>query len=536
MASRGVGGGEGRRFADRQRAGRALVDGATAALVVGVLLATATAGVVVAGLLASPAATAGGVLKEGRGPDEASIEVFVMPATWTPAEGQPFELGGGAGGRVISWKELKEPENRDVAPFGQGVAGTSVARIVTLLGIPRARLAGIVISNTREVVVAHKKEAVPNGLTAPDEGEGGIELAVGEQLSFNGEEALGGGALEAPYLEAEGAAAGASAISFVTPAGDPQAGRLESGVHGVLRLTLKIDAALLDISSIEFSPTEPTAGTPVQFVTPELSGGVGEVASYTYRWNFGDGATSTEAAPKHTYQPDANGGTAHYEVSVEVTAWSAAGQELGFGTSSVSLPVNTTQTAHPQAPHSQAAHPPRQRHSAATPAGPTGPTGVTRPPRHVTGPGTYRQGLGAATGRGGGGSSFPAAGKTRRGGGGSGGAGAGGTGRARTGPHASDAGPPHLRARGRAPSAIEKRAAAPSRQPGGLVGVLVDSLGATLPGGVLAGGSVALRVTHAAVAGAGPLGALGLAAGIAAVVLVVLLGAFRELRMLRAVR
>ena len=34
-----------------------------------------------------------------------------------------------------------------------------------------------------------------------------------------------------------------------------------------------------------------------------VSGGVG---SYTYIWNFGDGSSSTEATPSHTYAADGN--------------------------------------------------------------------------------------------------------------------------------------------------------------------------------------------------------------------------------------
>ena len=68
------------------------------------------------------------------------------------------------------------------------------------------------------------------------------------------------------------------------------------------------DLALINVSleqsklAVEFNVDTRTVkeGKQVQFI-PTVSGGF---SPYSYEWNFGDGATSTEGAPTHTYRKD----------------------------------------------------------------------------------------------------------------------------------------------------------------------------------------------------------------------------------------
>jgi molybdopterin converting factor small subunit len=68
------------------------------------------------------------------------------------------------------------------------------------------------------------------------------------------------------------------------------------------------DLALINVSleqsklAVEFNVDTRTVkeGKQVQFI-PTVSGGF---SPYSYEWNFGDGVTSTEGAPTHTYRKD----------------------------------------------------------------------------------------------------------------------------------------------------------------------------------------------------------------------------------------
>jgi hypothetical protein len=55
-------------------------------------------------------------------------------------------------------------------------------------------------------------------------------------------------------------------------------------------------------ASFFFSPSDPSAFDAVQFV--DTSGDPGQVGIESRRWEFGDGATSTDAVPTHTYRAD----------------------------------------------------------------------------------------------------------------------------------------------------------------------------------------------------------------------------------------
>jgi hypothetical protein len=72
------------------------------------------------------------------------------------------------------------------------------------------------------------------------------------------------------------------------------------GSRGLLRFALERTPP--PAASFFFSPSDPSAFDAVQFV--DTSGDPGQVGIESRRWEFGDGATSTDAVPTHTYRAD----------------------------------------------------------------------------------------------------------------------------------------------------------------------------------------------------------------------------------------
>ena len=98
--------------------------------------------------------------------------------------------------------------------------------------------------------------------------------------------------------------------------------------EGVIRTP--VTGLLLHGVTVSASPSSAAVGTPLTF-TAQISGGI---APYSYAWTFGDGATSTDSSPAHSYSQ-----TGHYTVSVTVTD--------ATGASVTSDPVTVTITPEP---------------------------------------------------------------------------------------------------------------------------------------------------------------------------------------------
>ena len=378
-----------------------------------------------------------------------------------------------------------------------------------------------------------------------------------EHLVLSRREILGVSARQTAYVEAE-LLDGKPGLSFVVPRGAPHPARIASGPLHSLTVVL-VTASFMDLAPLQFSPAAPAAGTTVEFAAPGLSNGAAPEDTYTYKWRFGDGATSTEAAPKEAFPAAEENGTSNYEVSVEVVAW-AKGQEVAIGTDATTVPVLTT-------------------------------TG--RPPRHIAsqpaligasvGKGPHAGGgvrSGASVGRGGlGGGGLGGTGGRGRGGTAGHGRGIGGRAgpsegnpNARASPRATHASrangrtahpteapapsrahgrsahpieaPVPARTEGRAPKATAKPAPAPPRPQPGLIGVLLESAGNALPLASLLQKARPPRPQPSYRAASRPareatvsvLGALGLVAGILVVMFLVLSGAASEIRAGRFVR
>ena len=318
---------------DEQRSVRM---GNSARSVVPALLAAVVAGIVAAGILAS-SASAVERLEAVRAPTEASVEVFVEPVGWTPEErGWPPEEAPALGGRQFSASGVLE--RADLALNGRP-HGMSVEQIAALVGVPAEFVTGITLGRCLGYCSDNPKHE--------------------KLLSLSRNEALGKNTSQAPYLQAE-EVAGMSALSFVMPPEGPHPeSTVSSGPNGVLVMVLTIEGALLQLAPISFSPAEPTAGMPVEFAQPRAVGGLQGALPVTLRWTFGDGTTSTEAAPKHVYIPVAQNGTTRYAVSVEVVVRNSKGEEIAAGTQVVTVTVKSMEAAKP------------------TEREPTGPTGIT---------------------------------------------------------------------------------------------------------------------------------------------------------------
>ena len=405
----------------------------------------------------------------------------------------------------------------------------SVERIALLTGVPPEVLTGAAVTN-----LSHQVDRI-----------------------FTRDEVLGESASGTPYLKPEGVA-GSSALSFVVPPGSAQPWDIASGEDGILIMILKIKVALLDLPGLEFSPAEPSAGTTVEFAPPHAQNGLPGGSPIRYQWNFGDGTTSEQAAPKHAYHPGADDPPiTEYEASVEVIATNQDAEEEAVGMKFVTVRVknpnaaqappaatSTTPTPAPPATPGTAATPasPGTPGTAATPAPPgtttalppeetavAGAPSVTRrasQPQFATGP---AQGHSQAPGEGSRGpaSSRGAAGGNR-----------GNPGQPRAAlakrapvrpavalkaaysppdkgePASVPDRPESPQARGQAAPASDRQLAPPARRPLGLVGVLLNSIAPASPASAPAGGSaapgLALRATHPPV---GPLGVLGVSCG-----------------------
>ena len=362
---------------------------------------------------------------------EAVAEVYVEHAEWTPAEGWPPEHASLASTAPVWWTTFVE--KGDVAPNG-GVAssGMSVEQIGALSGIPREYVTGL-----------------------------DVKSGDGERCHLSRSEALGG-AGTTPYLDAEGGEAAKSVISLVAPGGCDHAERISSGALGALVLVFQIQGDLIQLAPLNVSPPEPTAGTTVEFGEPHAAGGLLPGSPHRYRWMFGDGASSNEAAPQHAYPNNAKSPTTSYEASVELVEANFNGEEIAAGTQVVTVPVKNTAQAQPEAgtgatgPPAPAPGPPA--------AGPAGQAPAATPPTSVADPHGSRKGRAALAQRRAGGRG-PGTGA----GGHGGGAGAGG----RSGPERSP---------GTAPSRPSETGAGPPAGPEGGHGSSAHGTATTAPG------------------------------------------------------
>lgn len=463
---------------------------------------------------------------------EASVEVFLEETGWTPTRGWPpkeYPYVLAHVNKPVGWTEVEEKGEVPVEG-GHGEPALSVERIAAIVGVPLERLSGLAVRNKQK-----------------------------EQLSLNKEEIEGAAAVEAPFVEAEGGTGGTSVLSLVSPPRAAQPGRISSGPGGVLKLVLTMDGALMELAPLRFSPAEPKALETVEFATPGIQNMPEAGVKYTYDWNFGDGEVSTEAAPKHAFPPAVENGTSNYEVSAEVVAWKN-GKEISSGGKVVTVPVLTT-TAEARSEEHETPKMANATVSIETTTTESRSQGSSPPARRAAnGP------KGAHTG--GGDHSVSSAGHVGLGGGGFGGTGGGGRGgtagdgrgiggaagpgEGRFAGRATQGGtqpsptngrspptesPAPARSHGRAPNPIEALTPAPPRAHAGLTGILLESVGSTLPAAMLKAGttpSPTARPLRGLSSRSGstvsPLGALGLVAGILAVLLLVLLGAVSELR------
>ena len=279
------------------------------------LLVVVATAIVAAGLLPGTASADKG---EGwpRPPgSEALVEVFLEETGWTPAKGWPpgeYNFVLASVNKPVGWSEVK---GKGEVPLtgGNGQPEMSLERIAAIVGVPLGRLNGLAVRN---------------------------ELK--EQLTLDRAEIIGTTGAETPYVEAEGEAAPTSVLSLVVPPRPARPSRISSGPGGVLKVVLTMGGALLNLEPLSFSPAEPNAGTTVEFATPALQNRAEGGTTYAYYWNFGDGTTSLEAAPKHTFPAASENGTSDYEVSVEVVAWKPNGQYVAAGSEVATVPVLTT--------------------------------------------------------------------------------------------------------------------------------------------------------------------------------------------------
>jgi hypothetical protein len=462
------------------------------------LLAIVAAGIVAACFL--PASVSAAELPpapEG----EALIEVFLVETGWTPAQGwPPDEYPSPYTLPAIHWTEI-EAKGEVPLTGGRHEPELSVERLVQLAGLPLERLSGLATRN-------HNKE----------------------QVFLSRPELIGVSANETAYVEAE-RVHGKPTLSLVVPPGATHPARIEAGVGHSLRVVLVEGGSILELAPIQFRPSEPNAGTAVDFARPGIEGGADPLLNYSYHWSFGDGATSSDMSPRHVFPSASENGTSEYEVSVEVVASRPNGVEIASATRSTSVPVLTT-----------GAKPPSQEPSQ---------LGVKRPtvhngPRNGGHPGAsvpHHSGLGGTGGKGQGGTAGHGLGIGGRAGPGEGNPNQRGipnaTHPSSTHGHARQPTPTPVpsHAQGRAPKPIEKPAPTVPRPQPGLTGVLLESLGGTPPAAMVLGGSTPSPTAvplHALSphpqASVSTLGALGLVAGILVVLLFILWGAVSEMR------
>lgn len=85
-----------------------------------------------------------------------------------------------------------------------------------------------------------------------------------------------------------------------------------------------------------FTPDNPCAGVSVTFTNLTTSGGGGAI---TYLWDFGDGETSTQTSPSHTFNPPAGDGIQYY--FVKLTAKQGAVEVSETKSIGVKMPPST---------------------------------------------------------------------------------------------------------------------------------------------------------------------------------------------------
>ncbi len=435
----------------------------------------------------------------------AFVEVFLVEMGWTPAQGwPPAEYASPDTLQPIHWSEVEE---KGEVPLegGHNDPELSVERIASIVGVPLERLSSLAARNHyKEYVLLDRPELV--------------------RIS----------AAEAPYVEAE-REHGKPTLTFVVPRAAAHPARIAAGVGHSLQLVLVTGSSILELAPLRFSPTEPNAGATVDFAAPGLEGGADPGLTYTYLWHFGDGTTSTDAAPKHVFPAASENGTSNYEVTVEVVARRNDGEEIASAQKATTVPVQTTtgqppsqetpqlkvKPAHGRKGRGGEGHSGVSAHHGALGAGGLGGTG-----------GKGRGGT-AGHGRGIGGRAGESEGNPNQR--------ASSQGAHPSPTHGHEAKPTKTpspsHAQGRAPKPIEKPAPAPRRPQPSLTGILLASVGNAVPPAMLNGGStpsptaLPLRgLSQPSQTSVSPLGAIGLIAGILAVVLFVLWGAVSEMR------
>ena len=127
-----------------------------------------------------------------------------------------------------------------------------------------------------------------------------------------------------------------SVITFLKPyEGDDGAERVESGKGKTLYVALYVHGGVFEISTPTIKQEKKTvsddevfAGLEVEFSKPNLKGATGE-GPYEYAWRFGDGQSSMEPAPRHTYAPSRGVIDTLANLYVEVHAKTAEGEASG---------------------------------------------------------------------------------------------------------------------------------------------------------------------------------------------------------------
>lgn len=472
------------------------------------LLAVVAATIWAMGFLAATASASVGANEGAPNPLEgpAFIEVFLMEKGWTPNEGwPPAEAVSPDSLQPIHWTEVEEKGDVPLTGGHDGQPELSVERIAGIVGVPLERLNSLAVRN-------HLKE----------------------QVVMNRPELIGVSATEAPYVEAE-RDHGKPTLSFVVPRAAAHPDRIAAGVGHSLKIVMVTGSSILELTPLHFRPAEPTAGAAVEFGPPTLEGGAEPGLTYTYSWHFGDGTTSTYVTPKHAFPAAEENGTSNYEVWVEVVARKASGEEVASGEKTTTVPVLTTTSKPPSHETPQlAVNPPNAG------KGPQG-GGHSGASAHHGGVGGGGLGGTGGTGRGG------TAGHGRGIGGQAGFS--EGNPNQRTRGHGTHPSPIHGRTpkqtktpapahtHGTAPKPIEKPAPAPPRPRPALTGVLLASAGGTLPPSLITTGSTPsptesslLGLSKRSQPGVSALSAIGLTAGILAVLLFVLWGAVSEMR------
>ncbi len=175
------------------------------------------------------------------------------------------------------------------------------------------------------------------------------EVDVGSAIALSSHMVSPGiGSVTFTWSLSDGTALSGANVShaFSTPGAFPETVTAVDGVGGTANATVWVHVNALPSASIVVATLSPTSGYPVLF-TANVSGGT---APYRYAWSFGDGSTSSFAAPAHSFNGtrsytvdvwvnDSSGGSTHATVTVDVASVTAssAGAPLWFWAGLVGL-------------------------------------------------------------------------------------------------------------------------------------------------------------------------------------------------------